>query len=146
MKFGMLVATIACLMCGAVHAVELELFANVCDVPSGPVVSCQVTCPVGSTAVDGGAQAAFAFPANEFFDTTNHGPLMTGFEPGGTPSGSATGWRTESQDDVSFGVWVVCETPSPISASLPLPVWVLLASAAGLLAVRRYLHRVEATK
>jgi len=105
-------------VCGAATWAD-ELVTAECLSPSGVQLACVAQCPVGTTAVDGGAAFCFGGTCNSNGIHSSHVlPLVAGLDgdPATPVSGDATGWlfRTDGGPDPgeSVLVWAHC-APKP---------------------------------
>ena len=105
-------------VCGAATWAD-ELVTAECLSPSGVQLACVAQCPVGTTAVDGGAAFCFGGTCNSNGIHNSHVlPLVAGLDgdPATPVSGDATGWlfRTDGFPDPgeSVVVWAHCASPS----------------------------------
>ena len=88
---------------------QQSLFAEQCAVPADTLVNCQVLCPTGREAIDGGGVQLF--PTSGSSEFTGAFPVMSGldFDPS-PPSGIAIGWLAQhfAFQDEQMAVYVVC--------------------------------------
>lgn len=110
---------------------QQRLFTETCPQSAGGDVICQVLCPTGREAIDGGAVAFENIP-NE---PSVHWPIMSGFDSSGGPSsGIATGWQAtarQSPEGTQIGVWVVCGSVPTVATG---PVSFLVTLIVGIVA------------
>ena len=87
---------------------QQSLFAEQCAVPADTLVNCQVLCPTGREAIDGGG---VLFNPTGGVGNSNDWPVMSGldFDPS-PPSGIAIGWLAQhfAFQDEQMAVYVVC--------------------------------------
>ena len=96
---------------GAAHA--QMIVANVCPTSDAGSIVCTATCPAGHEAIGGGGAHAFdTLPDFTFSLEIGGSPAgISGFVPGGSPSGGADGWNVAQlflSANGSIGVWAVC--------------------------------------
>ena len=149
----LLVSVLLVTLSGVAHA--QMIVANVCEGDQFQVTVCTASCPAGHEAIDGGGIAVVSTqpsflpfgtssignPNNPEFRILNSSPAgISGFAPGGNPSGGADGWSVTLRNSFapneplfSVGVWAVCADPTAAAASVPgFSGWLAFAIATGI--------------